>query len=322
MPFFCKYIKIEVMKFDELKTHISAGKLASVYILMGDDDYLIDAAKKLFLANVENKEFNYTVIPSDKPESVVDALNVYPFMSDYSVVEIDCDKEIPGLKKYLENPNKASVLILTVTKLDKCHKEILSQVEFVDCNRLGESALLRWIRAKMVSLGSNIEDEAAVLLVSYCNRMMSKISRETEKLAAYGFGKTITVRDVEALVTPDTDFKIFQLGEAAAKRDGNTALKIYRELASFEDPTLIFGAIYSHFRKLLYCALSPNEDLCSLLGIKEFVLKKMMFQSKAFGAVRLKNIVDGFHDLDFGMKNGTFADKTVSEGYLLKILNI
>lgn len=308
------------MKFEELKGHISKGNLRSAYIIMGDDDYLIDAAKKMFLSLITNPEFNHTVIDAERADSTVNALNVYPFMSEYGIVEISYDKEIRGLKRYLENPNPKSILLLTVSKLEKHHKDILSYCEIIDCNRLSENTLVKWVKNKVNVLGSAITEEAAAMLVNYCNRLMTRIFRETEKLATYAYGKTIETTDIEALVTPDTEVKIFQLGDAVAKKNGALALEIYRELNNTNDNTVIFGALYSHFRKLLYCALSPNEDKTAALGLKDYALKIMSNRSRDFGAVRLKKIVDGFHELDFGMKNGTYTDKAVLEGYLMKIL--
>lgn len=308
------------MKFEELKSHISKGELRGAYILMGDDDYLILAARKMFAAKVSQPDFNYTVIPSDKPELTVNALRVFPLMSDYRIVDIACDKEISGLKEYLKNPNSSSVLLLTINKIEKFHKEILPMCELIDCNRLDERTLIRWVRSRAAERGATIDEDAASLLVSYCNRMMRRISDETEKTACYGYGKEITVRDIEALVVPDTEVKIFQLGDAVAKKNGESAIKIYRELLYFNDTSIIFGALYSHFRKLLYCIMSPKEEAAAALGIKDYALKIYVAQSKTFGALRLKKIIDGFHEIDFGIKRGTLTDKSVLEGYLLELL--
>jgi len=67
----------------------------------------------------------------------------------------------------------------------------------------------------------------------------------------------------------------------------------------------LFISIYNHFRRLFYCKLnSDSYELSTILGIKEYAVKKAQSVANKFTANELKKINARFNEYDFMVKSG------------------
>ncbi len=314
------------MKFEELKKHLSSGTFRPAYICVGDDSFVLQKAEGLFKALAPAMpDFNVSVFSeTSDATAVLDACESLPVIDQYRVVLVknfrgDAAKFLPYLKK----PNPTTVLVFSAQSLKEGFAKVVGQLEPVDCNRLENRFIINYIAKTVTAAGSSIQRDAAELLIEYCDSFMTRIATETEKLALYKLGGVITKDDVKNLVKPETDYKIFELSEAVANKQNVKAAKVlYTMLEDKLAPSAILGMIYSHFRRLLYCAITPKDDnISQLLGIKEYAVKKAAEQAGKYTPKRLMKICDGFHKADADFKAGKMNDLTALEVTVMGILN-
>ena len=302
------------LKFVELKKHVLGGKLAPAYLISGDDAFIVRSAVGFFRALTgEFPELNFTAFRSDaSPTDIVNALNSPPVLSDKRAVTVaDFAGDAEPIKKYLESPNPTSVLIFTGS-LTRNINPIVKSLETVDCNRLDMSYLTGWITGKTASEGGSITPEAARKLAEYCNREMNRINAELNKLVCFAAGEEITESTVENLVSPDEEYKIYELSEAIATKNNEKAMNILTKLfAENNAPVALTGMLFNHFRRLLFASLNPTSPtLAADLRITDYAAKMAVKQSAAFSPRRLLAIVNALGDLDYLMKTSGASDKT------------
>lgn len=315
------------MKFALLKKHLQTKEYHSAYLISGDDAYVVQSAENMFKNIIEIcKDINISnFINSKDAYSIIEDLQILPILDQYRLVIVtDYKGDTDLFLKYLENPNKTSILVFVQTSgIKENFSKLITKIEPVDCNKLEESQILSFIANNASIYDSAIEKSAALTLMKYCSNDLTRISRELEKLALFKYQDVIRQSDVEELVNPDTDYKIFELSEAVANKQSQKAISILSSMQQngTSDVSLL-GLLYSHFRRLFYCSLSQeNASLASLLNVKEYAVKKTKEQAKKYSPRRLKAICDMYHKLDYDFKNGFITDSLALQTYMLSILN-
>lgn len=313
------------MKFIELKRHLKTQLLPS-YVLAGDDSYLMQLASEMLYSLVtELSELNISRFSGDTPaEEIVAACEGYPIMSDRRIVAVTDFLGAPEpLLKYLSRPNNCTVLLFIQNSLTSNLTKILPLSEVVDCARLEEEVIVKWIAQNIEGSGTLISSNGATLLIKYCNRFLSRVDGELKKLISYKSGGTIESADVQEMVSPDIEYKIFELSEALVNKDGEKVTNVLNSLSATTQITSFMGLLYAHFRRLLYCAINKDtpENLATALSVKEYAVKIAIRQAKMFSPVRLKKICDSFHKADFDFKSGLITDNLALETFIFSVLN-
>lgn len=301
------------MKFVELKKHILGGEIAPAYLISGDDAFIVKSAVGFFRALTGSfPDLNYTAFQGGaKPSDIVNALNSSPMLADRRVVTVaDFSGDAEPIKKYLASPNPTSVLIFTGALTHNLNP-IIKSIETVDCNRLDATYLSNWITRKAALEGANVTAGAAKLLAEYCNRDMNRISGELNKLVCYAANDEITEETVENLVSPDEEYKIFELSEAIATKNNEKAMSVLNKLlAENNAPVALTGMLYNHFRRLLFASLnSSSPTLAADLKIKDYAAKMAVRQAASFSPRRLLAITNALGELDYQMKTSAASDK-------------
>ncbi len=313
------------MKVTELKQSLAA-EVSPCYLLVGDDDFLIKTAVKRFISLIDGfEEMNYTRFDETASVSEIKAAaSALPFMSSRRVIEVaGYTRELKDFAAFLDDPPESSVVLFTADTVAKNFSAIIKKCVIVDCSRLDEGTLLRWISKKITALGGKISTEAASELIRRCNRFLFRIENELDKLFSYRGDEMISIADVTQLVSPDPEFKIYELGDAAARKDKSKAMEIYYSLLENMSVAGVFGTVYSHFRRLLYVAVTTDKDsLAGNLGVKDYAVKMAAKQAAAFSPIRLKRIVDILHALDAEYKRGLIQDKLGMEKVIMQILAV
>lgn len=310
------------MKFIELKKHLSQKKEAC-YLLSGDDPFVISSAIKVFEGLCSLPEMNVTRLVEPTAADVVNAAVVFPIMSPIRLVVVEkFEKDVSELKKYLSSPSPESVIVIVSPTPTKNLSGISDKLTVVDCSRQEISVITAYIARECNAGGVSITEQAARLLIESCNRYMYRISSELKKLVAYKSGGVVGTDDVAKLVNADTEYKVYELGDCIASGRGERAMIILNDMIGSGSVSAVFGMIYSHFRKLLYVAVTPSDDdIKKNLGISDYPLKKLKAQAKEFSPKRLKSICDRLHKVDGDYKSGLIGDKLAITTFALHIIN-
>src|SRR5699024_2904580 len=134
-------------------------------------------------------------------------------------------------KAYCERPCPSTVLLFVNAgkKTGAADLKKKAGVTFVDCGRESEEMLSRWLFGLVRRQGISIDTDAAELLVSYCARDAARMRLEVQKLAPLAEGR-ITSALVKEYVAKDVEYKIYELTQAASRRDFSAFSEIAGDL--------------------------------------------------------------------------------------------
>ncbi|MBQ3115429.1 MAG: DNA polymerase III subunit delta [Clostridia bacterium] len=317
------------MKYIEFKNQFQDGQSFPVYIFEGEDAFFrqrgLELIKKRYLSEPELNLTNFDGEPS--VSDLIASLNGYPFMSEKRVTVV---KEFypkqnyfkSGLKDYLDAPSNTAILvILNQNKSDAFKK--FDKVCVVDCSKADASILSRWVKGECTRNNVTIDSQTARLLSEYCLSDMTRIEKETEKLVSYaGSGGVIDKNVLDQMVVRDVEYQIYNMTEYIAKKKVDLALAVVTDMLSKGEPAQkILVSVYNYFRRLLLVAISDKtvDEYVTLLGIKDFAVRKAKEQAKMFTKRSLKRAVDMLTDFDYKIKSGLID---VSDAMWLSLFKI
>ena len=244
-------------------------------------------------------------------DSLLSSISLLPFMSEKRVTSISefypDKKQIERLKDFFSNPLSDSILIIVNSKpFDVFSK--FENIKKVDCSKKEPNVIAKWIKVTCSKYGVEILPSSINLITEYCLCDMSRIECEVKKLCDYvGMEGVIDDEITEMMVAKDTEYKIYELTDCIGKRKNQQALIIINEILGKGEPyQKLLISLYNYFRRLLFVAISDKSDseTASLLGIKEFALKKLKEQTRFFKVLALKQAVDMLCDSDYTSKCG------------------
>ncbi|MBR2968945.1 MAG: DNA polymerase III subunit delta [Clostridia bacterium] len=306
------------MKYSELKRSLVNG-VQLVYVLHGTDDFLRNYAVQLIREKcISMPDLNYLAVEGgsltpEMNETVFNSLRSYPFLSDRRMVLLKeyyptaDEYKKSGMAEYMSSPEATSVLIINNKKSHKVFDKA-DKATFVDCTS-DMPLCVGWIcnEAKKAALG--ISPVTATRIAEYCLLDFTKISTEMKKLVDYCAEEgEISLAAVNEIVHKDSEYQIYEMVERISSGRAEEAYFILNDLLSKnESEQRIFISIYSHFRRLLHVAVSPelkNSELAETLGVKEYAIKMTRMQVKKFSVKKLKGICEKFSEYDVRLKSG------------------
>lgn len=297
----------------------------NVYTLDGDDAYFIKAAENWFISLVPEgfREMNVTVIDKLTDfDELKNACGSVPFGSQYTVIIVrDGTFRSFGKGETGEDGvEKSKVTMLVKSVPGDCilvfeNVAFLSHSDRLLMENLSAAKLeAADLRGTVRSLFPNgIQLSAAEKLIEYTQRDMARIETEAAKLVSFAGDKEVKPADVEQLVVPDSDYRVYEFTNAIADgRKGEAARVLDRLLKQGEAPQFLMSAIITHYRRLLHCALSPLDDnaLADIFKVKPYAVKKQRQTAARYTKMRLKTIMDKLTDLEFKSRNGELNDQT------------
>lgn len=316
-----------MIKFEQLKKELSKNLLSN-YILVGNDNYILDYAYSLIkqASGIVDYNMNEIVLPDTcDDKTLINSLLTIPFLSDKKIVYVKGvlpqnvqEKIVP----YIKNAGD-TIFVINAQDNETAYKTLLKHMEKVDCNKLPASIISKFIVKDFAKHNKQITNKALNLLMEYCLFDMTKITVESQKLLAYAHTKDVVDEsDVESIVTKSEEYSVFELTEALAKGDGKKAYAVLNQYRDKQNKTLLY-LIYNHFRRMFYVKVSKKNlsEYVSLLQVKEFAIKKAIEQAKLFSATRLKSIIEEFARLDEDIKVSKISADNAIDYIVLYILD-
>lgn len=296
--------------YNKLRADIKAGTLAPLYALYGEERYLLEFCLGQMRNTVEKgtEEFNYKRLDGKTLtwQDLQEAVDSVPMFSDRIFIEIqdyefnkmgdEARKEfIRILSDIPEYTTVAFVFPGDEFKLDSrvkanaALKELFSPVEFITQEG---SDLVKWVVRHAKDAGKAIDKPTAEYLIFVTGGLMTSMTGEIEKLAAYAKGESITKADIDAIVTPTVEAVIWDLTDAIA--DGNSGLaakKMGELLQNNENANGIIYVISQKMRQLLSTRAILDDggtmnEIISALQIKEYPAKKLVGSARKLSLKR------------------------------------
>ncbi|MBQ0098480.1 MAG: DNA polymerase III subunit delta [Oscillospiraceae bacterium] len=242
-----------LLKEDEFKKMLSSSKFESVYLLYGEEKFLVSHYTDLLTKKVAPiiNEFNFHLFDDDADISDISvAVNVMPFMSERNVVKIvdfDFNKfnkdDYDAFLKILKNIPDTTIVIITMPTLDekqakkkeddeeKGKKSFAKLKDYVTKHGVCvnfehraelklEKTLCKWAKDG----NSKMSELTASKLINFVGTDLTSLHSEVEKLCAFANGEEITEEMIEKLVTKNLEAQIFSLFDFIVRGQSDKAM--------------------------------------------------------------------------------------------------
>jgi DNA polymerase-3 subunit delta len=173
--------------------------------------------------------------------------------------------------------------------------------------------------------GKNITQAAYQLFITKTGTDMENIDRELEKLICYTIDKeNIEPQDVEAIVTEQTQNKIFEMVDNIASHQQKKALDLYYDLLSLKEPELrILYLITRQFHILMIVKAMTNQgfgnkDIASQVGCPDWAVRKYQAQCRGYSLEQLKQAVKDGTDYEEAVKTGRLHERMAVELFIVQ----
>ena len=316
------------MKPEEFNRAVEKGELGPLYLLYGDEPYLVERGVKKLLERAVDpgfRDFNLNVFYGNecKGDEVFGAAQTLPMFAERRVVLVKKGGELTAgameiLLSYLQDPSPSTCLVLQAEKIDgrkKFFAEFKKRGELVEFKRPYENQLGPYVRDEVRAAGKKIDAAAAELLAYLVGNNLQELVSQIEKLCVYcGKKEVIGVAEVKAIVSDTKVENVFEFTDALGAKDLGRALRMLTSLLQDgEAPLRVLGAVARHFRQLwqvreLLDRKVPPGDLAKASGINPYFLKKVTDQARNYKVSELKLVFERMLELDLAFKSGGRAD--------------
>lgn len=326
------------MKPLELQQALQKGEIAPLYLLYGEETFLIDATLddlKKRLIDPSLSSFNLTLFygGETQPHHIISAAQTLPLLSKYRMVVVREAEQIksPGkdFSAYCEQPLSSTCLIFCSGSLT-LKSDLLSLFKkkgaVVRFYHPFNSEIPVWIRKFAREHNKQLSREAAALLGEALENDLQRIYKEMEKIALYvGERAAIEREDVQAVIAAGNEVSIFSLTDCLAGKDPVRALDTLQHLLNQgEHPLKIIAMIARHYRlmvraKEMMQGGSAPAVAGKKVGINDFHLKEFLKQVQSFSLDRVEDCFTLLFQTDRRLKSSRVSEKIILEDMIARL---
>ncbi len=334
---------LSIKSYPDLAAELKNGTVRGLYVLFGDEEYLIDRAVRAIERNLiapgceDADAYKGDFSLAGNTESLTEMLRTPPFLSTRRLVVLK-NTGLFGAKSP-ESPEAAakyvsifssipdfSCLVFVEEKIDKRKKALLEAVSaagvLVQVEKQSSDALCKWLAAQLGKRQIRITGEALSSLVDRTECSMRTLDSEVQKILLYCASTQtteITINEINEICMPDIRGSIFQMTDAIGARNTGKALAVLDTLISLKEPVpKIRFMLARHFRQLICAKELGRQDLiASELKVVPFVARNLVTQARAFKMEELTTIYEACAASDFSVKTGRMEDRLSMETLLV-----
>ena len=338
----------------EFKKSLSAGSFSRVYLIYGEEKYLVRYYTQKLCEKVAGKtpsDFDFIKMPENAAVSdIIGACEQFPLTADYKCVVVTDyrveelpESELNLLLESCQDISPSAVLIFTMPtlqpdakkggekkggKLKKLAGAVEKYGTLLELEKRGDIALEK----QLVSWAEKAECELSRLnaskIIGMCGTELTTLENEIEKLCAYADKGEITEEMIRKQVPKKTEARIFDLSDCIAANDYNGAYKhLYALFEQNEKAEVILSTLSGVFIDMYRAkvAAESGKSISELAsdfkyGRREFLLKKASSRASRYSTEVLRKILNAILETDVQLKSKPSEKQTVLETLLAKLL--
>ncbi len=320
------------MKPEELKRELNHGLSRQVYLLYGNEPYLIQQYCKQFIKQIVPDESfrDFNLYRSDKIDSdrLEQFLQTPPVFSDKKLVLLKdtdvfkkpkaADKDF--LLKILSDVPEYVYIVFAEQAVDKKQKKLLELTEEVECNQMTEEQLKAWINILVQQQKKKITVKTMEYLMSRCGTGMFHLEQEINKLCSCAKEDVITPETIDQLTNRSAENRIYSLANAILEHQNKEAFSILADLKVVLDENTgkpleirrIINTLSQNFCQLYKIKHCPNPTAAAL-GMSPYRLKASLAIARKIPEERLSSLLSLVSDCDYALKSSTIKEWTLLE---------
>ena len=342
------------MDIATLKANVKNGQMKGVYLLAGEEDYLIRYYLKSIRDRIAPDEafavFNNPVFDGEEIDfsAIIEAVKAPPMMSDYKLIEwrhADFsglnEVELGSLEELIGTCEEYPYSIVVFTadeegvnfgtpkKPSGFIKRFDGPMNIVRFDKSTESQLYAWLKKHFDAHGVSVDLSTVQALVFRSGRSMDVLASEVEKLCALALSRgksSVTPDDVNEVASSTPECDTFALSNAIIERNRSKAYFALEDMKLRRvDPTVIMGMVARTFDDLAAVSHLLDDGLGAgeieaLLGMNKYKLKIYLPAAKRYGSARLSQIISSLAVTDASAKHGGVTGYTAIELFISRNL--
>ena len=335
------------MNYKEFWHELSQDKLAGLYLIDSQEEYLNDTIIEEVHRKVKIPDFNLTDIKGSKSiEALKNSYETYPVMEDKKyIIWRDIDLSKNTIKEYDEIltsliedlkdfPAYAVLLIFSDNSpfKGKFYKAVSKNASLVTIDRLNKAELESFIGRRFVRNGKKIQRSLIAAIVdrfSYLAKNseidLYEVVNSVDKIIANSTEEIVKAEDVNDQLDQVLNLNIFNLTDALSEKNAKKAMATYLQMAAAnEDLFMIYHMIIREVRNLigvktLLASGHNDRSILGKFGLRDFQLRKYKMNARNFTLSELFDIHDRLFDMEVRQKSTDF-NMEVELGLLIKMM--
>jgi DNA polymerase-3 subunit delta len=329
------------------------GKIYPVYFIYGPESYLIDQEVQSLVHQTltpKEKRLNFHIFngKEHKGQEIVQSAQTLPMFSKYRFILVnDSDQieeeEVEVLLNYIQNPSPTTCLVLTAEALGpwKNHQKRIEKVgKWIECARLKGESLISWVQKKAREKGKSLSIEAANYLTEVVGDNLYDLENILEMLSLGPAGRrAIGMSEVEGFISGVKYNTIFDLTDAIGERDLRKAMGILEKtiktktipfkkdeqgIKMAQTTPFLLSLIAKHYWRIWVVKQMSAHGrdsgvLAKELGLKPWVVKKLIEQAKNFSEASLRKGIEKCYQTDLTLKRTQGPEELLIEKLVIDL---
>ena len=327
------------MTYEQLHSRLSKEEFSSIYLLYGEETYLIDQSLKLIKEKVLQgglEDLNLDVFYGRSTEmgTVVDTIEQLPMMAAHRLVILRefqdlREAELQKLMPHLQEPFDSTVVVLVATQLDKRKKHAkkllsLSHVTAVEYKRPYENEIPRWIDRMAKDYQLQLSSQARSFFHQAVGNNLDEIAAELRKLSQFvGEKQKVELKDIKEVVSYSRVDSVFELTNAIGAGQIQKSFSHLNNLIENGQSEVGISALVARHLRILSMVKegrrqgTPDRALSSQLGVSPYFLKDYISQSEKWSREKLQKTTGLLADLDRDLKSSSMPPRLCLENFLM-----
>lgn len=335
----------------DFKKHIESGHLSGLYVLYGEEKYLVRrTAKKLIrkaCADDPFPAFNFQRFDGAAPvDDIAAAVEALPFMSERKCVAVtdltpDSLRAADNSKwqELAENVPETTVLVVYLpsavlgkksTKWNAFLKTAAKHGITVEFARREGAELEKWLCGEAAKRRCELSRREARKMLELCGSNMQTLHNEVEKLCAFLGEGVITPELIENMVARQTEATVYMLSRALVAGEYNRAYGLLDQMFyQKEEAPTILSVLSSAFVDMyrVRTAMQSGAPVSSLAATfpgeykgREFRLRNAERDVKRLSTEQLRGILSLLLKTDLALKSSKTSEQVLLEELIAQIM--
>ncbi len=330
--------------FKKIGRDIKEGRIGSLVLLYGKEQYLVSWAEKLLVSTYVNpdiKQIDYTAFDAATSElyEITNACETIAMLSEKRVVSVafgpKSKLKAEDILNEADNLPHETLLILVFEK-ETLDKEIAEAAKdkaiLYDFTSLDNSSLRSFIGKRLKAAGKTISNAALKEFIEtsgYFHKesdyTLYNLENELKKIAAHCVNDEISIEDVNEVTDGNIEKNIFKLVDAVSRNRKDEAYRMLHNILSGGE----------RFQIILYMIVSQLEIILSVkelreksmnisqinkaLKVHEYRIKKAIPVADRYSIKELKHILVKAYEIDNSYKSGIIGERLALELFIAEM---
>ena len=348
------------MTYTDFFNAVGKNRILPVYFFAGEEQYIMKQALRQLSEKLLPEGFealNETVIEGGTATEIISVALTLPLMCERRLVVVrdygpltggviqNESEEVDRMLEWFKNPADTACVVFTVKALAERRRAskdgdekraakkdgrfsdaLKKSAGFVAFGALNDADKASWCHKEFEKYEKRADRGAVQRLTLYAGQSLTGLAQEIAKLSAFAGDRVdITAQDVEAIVTPSTEYTVFAMIDALI--DGR-ALEARRWLASLllrgENHVGLMAMLTRQFRimahiRMMRDAGKRQEEMLADMKLAEFAFNSINRHVGKFTTDQLKAHYRACVDDEFSVKNGKMTAEMALDNMMMRL---